>query len=171
MKTMKRKKKRTANEILFRHKSSLRKAYIKATDSAWIRQDGTGLRDKYLKELGPCHLSTRSVGEKGKTPYPVLTITVKKKKLRVYAHHVVVMHDALEMWDTKKMQVSHECHRPSCLNRNHLRLLPKKENQEKSNMSCIGAALCSVCGLEMILCTHRTPCLTAVVSTCSRCTE
>ena len=163
---------KTANEFLCSRPKLLLAVYEDVIDPAYTRGKGSGLRP----ETTPCLLSTRACGERGSTKYPV----IKRKHLfagkarRYYTHHVAMLRKRMrmgidEMWDTNVFHVSHECHRPTCVNTEHLRLISKEENQAKSNMSCIGVVVCGECGTEMELCEHPTRCLTAKYVTCSTC--
>lgn len=135
--------------------------------------------DRITKERvfksGDCLLSTRALQDEG-TKYPVLTYTVTlpsgvSKKLKLYAHHVVMLWK-LKLEDPRldkawapELHVSHNCHNTRCVQIEHLALVSQADNNSR-NIHCIGVVICKHCNRRMQVCVHQPPCLIIQAATC-----
>jgi hypothetical protein len=145
----------------------------------------TRIITEFVEQKQDCLLSTRAL-KSAETRYPVLTFTVVtvknsgeqfKKKLKLYAHHVVMLwkmklsnpshyqQQQSGAWDSSKLHVSHNCHNTRCVKHEHLALVTQANNNER-NIHCIGIIYCRHCHRKMRLCNHHPPCLSEQVADC-----
>lgn len=158
----------TSNQWLFQNQDFLFSIFEQVVSEDWTRiEEG-------------CLISTRTVSSQNKsgenksdTKYPVIKRRCPDKvDRRCYCPHISYMSKYFKkeakMWDSSEFEISHECHNTLCVNPNHLELLTKSEHSTK-RIHCIGIVKCHECGVQFILCEHRTRCLTTKILTCSSC--
>jgi hypothetical protein len=119
----------TANSYLWKHQSFLNKLYDDVIDPA------------YTMKCKDCIVSTRAVSSnkasgprRTKMPYPVIKRKCPDNACRrFYCHHISFMQSHRNtnsvLWDTKKYQISHDCHNPAFIKQSHLSLVLNEENK------------------------------------------
>ena len=161
----------TANRWLWQNREFLTKLH----DAVIADDYSHGLKNGCLISTRASGSKTGSGPKKSTTPYPVIRRKCPDGRVRrFYCHHVVMIHDQVnklqEMWDTSKMQISHDCHERKCIKLSHLSLMTPEDNVSKT-ISCIGRVECIKCDMAINLCQHNTKCLTVVYRVCSKCEE
>jgi hypothetical protein len=102
-----------------------------------------------------CSISGRAPRDSGKDVRPVMKVFGQSVSLHVLAMVMNRIEGGLRDWDDS-LHVSHLCHTPKCIRRDHLVLETPEVNNARNLCARIG---CGVCNTTMTNCSHNPLCM------------